>query len=120
MLGTSSSAWLSANEADSEGEGVSSFVLEGACAFDGTFGPSVEDARTDAITVGHIGLTIAACGKGQASIFRKLLEPFGFKNRFQFFTVHTTNSRGKSTGWLSLETCSANSVHRMTGVFFSF
>src|SRR5258707_14887532 len=74
----------------------------------------------DGLEIGDESLANATRGQVKASIFGKLPESLGFEYEFQFFTVHTRNSRGRSTGRLSLETYPANFAHRVYGVFSSF
>jgi len=74
----------------------------------------------DGLEIGDESLANATGGQVKASIFGKLLESLGFENGFQFFTVHTKNSRGRGIGRLSLETYIANFAHRVYGVFSSF
>jgi hypothetical protein len=74
----------------------------------------------DGVEIGDESLASGTRGEMKASVFGKLPESLGFENGFQLFTVHTANSRGRSTGVLSLETYSTNFAHRVNGVFSSF
>jgi len=76
--------------------------------------------RYDGVEIGDESLASTTGSEVKPSVLGKLPESPGFENGFQFFTVHTRNSRGKGTGWLSLETYSTNSLHRVTEVFSSF